>query len=331
MSFGAPFFLLSLLALPVVVYGYAALEARRRQRSLAWARAAMQPNSLPVVGRGARRLPAALFLISLALLLIGFARPQLTSAESLSHAPVVVLAFDISGSMAATDVKPSRIAAARALAQAFVKMLPSEDAVGVVEFGSSSKLVLAPTASRAAVAQALPRQALHQGTAIGEGVAQALAVVVGLTGRAFPGDPHPPGCIVVFSDGGQNAGGLAPLDAAGGAYADGIPIDTFSVGTARGYIEAPVKVEGVVVPTRLAAPVSSAVLRAIARASGGVFVSSPTAAAARARFPALYKRLRAEPPPQSGKRDLSGFVGGAALICVLAAALLSELWFGRSA
>ena len=126
MTFASPYLLFGLIAVPLAAIGYRILEGRRTRRAAPWSRQAMLPN---IVRRPERKLtyaPEALFLIGLTFLLVGFARPQRVHSNALPQAPTVVLAVDVSGSMDATDVAPTRLRAARAVAVQFLHELPAE-------------------------------------------------------------------------------------------------------------------------------------------------------------------------------------------------------------
>src|SRR5262249_30213804 len=128
--------LLALVLVPLAVLGYWLLERRRGRQTMTWSAPALLPNVVRRPRHGLRHLPAALFLLGLALLLVGFARPHRTVGDITGGSPTVVLAFDVSGSMAADDVGGTRLRAARRLATRFVNELPANDQVAVMTFGN---------------------------------------------------------------------------------------------------------------------------------------------------------------------------------------------------
>src|SRR5471032_1736934 len=136
--------LFALIAVPLAAFGYWTLERRRTGRASAWSTQPMLPNIVRRPSPRLRYVPAALMLIGLTFLLVGFARPQRV-LNSVRSGATVVLAFDVSGSMASNDVQPSRIMAAHNGAVAFVNELPSKYQVAVVTFADKVNLVVAPT------------------------------------------------------------------------------------------------------------------------------------------------------------------------------------------
>lgn len=168
-----PELLWGLLALPLLVLLYLALLRRRKQVALRTASLALVKQA---AGRGAawrRHLPPALFLLALAALLFALARPQAVLRLP-SQQQTVILAMDVSGSMRANDVEPSRLEAAQAAARSFVAEQPAHTRIGVVAFAGTAQLVQPPTRSREDVVAAIDRFQLQRGTAIGSGIVVAL-------------------------------------------------------------------------------------------------------------------------------------------------------------
>lgn len=328
MSFGSPLLLVSLLLVPATGVIYWRLERRRAARSAAWSKLTMLPNIVRRPPRRLKHVPVGLFLLGLSFLLVGFARPQTVSRSVSDGGPTVVVAVDLSGSMAAADVAPTRIRAARQIALTFLHELPLSFRVGVVTFADRTRVVVPPTRDRASAVAGVPHAITPlSGTALGDGISEALALVVDADGRSYPHAPHPPGAVLLLSDGGQSAGGTNPTEAANTAYADGIPIDSIAVGTRAGTVTQPLKVDGWQTFTQIAVPVEPATLRAVARATGGVFYPSGTTKG----FAQVYERLGAQAAPGRRAHELSAATSGVALVLILAAVALSALWFGRAA
>ena len=144
MSFAAPLLLLCLLAVPAAIAGYLWLDDRRDARAAAWAPAPLLPNMVARPPAWRRHLPVALLLVGLTLLLVGFARPKATITVEKQDA-TVVLVLDVSGSMAANDSKPTRLAAARAAALRYVDDLPKGYRMSVITFSDHTTLASPPT------------------------------------------------------------------------------------------------------------------------------------------------------------------------------------------
>jgi Ca-activated chloride channel family protein len=166
MSFAAPAVLLGLLALPLAAAWYAAEQRRRRTAATAFATPALQPSVAPRAPGWRRHAPALAFLLALAILVMAAARPQRTVAVPVERA-TIVLATDVSGSMTATDVQPSRLVAAQNAARRLVSEVPKRVNVGIVAFNSTPHVLQAPTQDRQAIEAAIKRMAPSGGTAAG--------------------------------------------------------------------------------------------------------------------------------------------------------------------
>lgn len=257
------------------------------------------------------------FAIAIAVLIVAAARPQRTVAVPVDSA-AIMLANDISSSMTATDVRPSRLAAAQAAGTRFVAGVPSGVAVGQIEFARKPILLQSPTTdhslTQAAIAQLRPGGG---GTAIGDAILTALHVLTTLPPK---GGRRPPSAIVLLSDGASN-GGTNPLAAARQAKAQHIPIYTIALGTPNGTI--PIKRGSRTVSTPV--PVSSQELAQIATSSGGLAYT----AADSVKASAVYAHLATQLGHKKVKREITaGFVGGG-LVMLLLGSGLSLLWFGR--
>jgi Ca-activated chloride channel homolog len=322
-SFGHPILLLALLAVPGAVAGWVWLERRRADQAAAWSSPALLPNM--VTGDPGRRryVPLAFFLVGLTLLLVGFARPQATISVPREGA-TVVLTLDVSGSMAATDVKPSRLAAADAAITQFLHDLPSRYRVALVTFANRATVKVPPTYDRQLVVRQLPTKARPDGTALGEGVAQSVVVASKAVGKSKPGVPHPPAAVLLLSDGIQNTGQLEPAAAAAQARKVGVPVYTVSLGTAKGSVVQKLPYPPGATKTS-AVPVASAQLRQIAQASAGRFFKAHTAE----ELKQVYKDLGHSLARENKRREITAWTTMGALGFVLVGALLSGLWFRR--
>jgi Ca-activated chloride channel homolog len=316
-SFSAPFVLLGLVAVPVLVVWYLGQQRRRRAATAAFATPLMTESVTPRRPGWRRHAPMLVFAIAIALLIAAAARPQRTVAVPVNSA-AIMLANDISSSMSATDVTPSRLGAAQKAASRFVSELPGGAQVGLIEFARRPILLQSPTINHAltlgAIAGLRPGGG---GTAIGEAITTALHT---LTTLPHKGAKRPPGAIVLLSDGTSNVG-PGPLAAARQAKADHIPIYTISLGTARGTI--PITKNGQT--TTAPVPVSSQELAQIAQASGGRAYT----AADSARASAIYQHLAVQLGHKKVKREITADIAGGGLVLLLAGGALTLMWFGR--
>jgi Ca-activated chloride channel homolog len=330
-TFADPYLLLTLLAVPLAAAGYVWLDRRRASRSGPWSARAMLPNIVRRPPRGLRRTPVALFLIGLTFLLVGFARPQRVLDTVHGGAPTVVLTFDVSGSMGATDVGTTRIAAAHKLAVDFLHELPLTYRVAVVDFANGVHVLVGPTLDRKLALAKLPKKAIsYGGTSLGDGLDSAIAVAATAAGQSSVGGAIP-GAVVLFSDGGQNAGGTSPGDAAVSALVDGIPISTVAVGTRKAFVVQSVKFNGEVIPNQIPVPVQTATMETLAKETHGQYFSATAAAEKPASLASIYAPLRSSSIPGHKTDELAVFTVIAALVCILAGIALSGLWFGRVA
>jgi len=330
MSFIWPAMLALLLLLPLCVVLY--VRMRRRRDALA-----AHYGSLGLVqgaGRplGARRhVPPALFLVGLAILIVGLARPQ--AAVSLPRiAGTVMLTFDVSGSMAAEDMEPTRMEAAKALAREFVAAQPPGVRIGVTAFSEGGLTVQAPTDDKDAVLDAIGRISPQRGTSLGQGILAALAAIAveaGETPQPTGSDaptPTPvapgeiaPALIVLFSDG-ENTAPPDPLEAALAAADRGVRIHTVGIGTTSGI---PLEVEGFTVHTRL----DEATLQQIADMTGGAYYGAER----QHELDTIYQDLARQLVVTPEETEITALFAGAGILVLLAGALCSLLWFGRVA
>jgi Ca-activated chloride channel homolog len=257
-----------------------------------------------------RHLATALVLIGLATMVVGFARPVMTVQVPVEQA-TVVLAMDVSLSMDADDVAPSRLEAAQQAALRFLELAPPTLRVGLVAFAGNALPVAPPSADRALVATAVGRLGLGEGTAVGEAVFASLDQI-----RLSAPPEGVPAAIVVLSDG-ETTMGRPDIDAAGAASAESIPVYTIAFGTPAGEIT----FDG----QRIAVPVNEGALAQVAEVTGGQFFEAANEAELRTVFDALESQIAFEPE----ERQVTDRFIGAALIALVAATALSIRWFDR--
>ncbi len=178
MSFVWPWMLPSLLFVPLVAGLYLRLLHRRQQTWAGLGTLGLLPTQAGGALRLRRHLPAVFFLLGLTLLLFGLARPQMFVSLPRVEG-TVILAFDVSQSMAADDLEPTRIAAAKAAAQTFIENQPSTIDIGVVAFSSGGLVVQQPTDDRTAILSTLERLSPQGGTSLGQGIYTALNAIAG--------------------------------------------------------------------------------------------------------------------------------------------------------
>jgi Ca-activated chloride channel family protein len=312
-TFLAPAWLALLGAVAALVAAYVLAQRRRGRYAV---RFATLPLLEKVVGRGPgwrRHVPAAAFGLATLGMVLALARPVMPVEVPRERATVVV-AVDISTSMTATDVAPSRIAAATDAARAFVDDLPATFNVGLVTFSGNAAVAVAPGTDRRAVHDALARPVLGSGTAIGDAVLAALGAVRSVDEDAAT-DP-PPARIVLLSDGGNTAG--SPLAAAARAAAQaGTPVSTIAYGTSEGSITA----EG----RTLRVPVDAPALAELATTSGGQTYTAATGE----ELDQVYQDIGSSIGYRTENREVTTWLVGAALLAALAAGTGSLVWFSR--
>jgi Ca-activated chloride channel family protein len=320
MSFFAPILLVCLLVVPAAIAGYLWLDRRRDERVAAWAAPALLPNMTGRPPSWRRHLPVALLLAGAALLLVGFARPSTTITVKRQEA-TVVLVIDVSGSMAARDSLPTRLAAAKAVALRYVSALPNGYRMSVVVFSDHAAVTAPPTHDLTQVRNAIARAKTDpEGTALADAVVQAVAV--GRSVKGTQAGTRPPAVIVLLSDGGQTAGRVTPQQAATKAKQAGIPVSAISLGTPDGVVLQPLKGG---FTERIQVPVQPAVLQLIAKTSGGRFYQG----AAGANVKQTYAELGSRVGNRRKTFEVTAAAAGGGIAFMLAGALLSGLWFRR--
>lgn len=347
MSFSHPLLLLTLLVLPAAAGLYLLLERRRMKYALTFTN--LEVLAGVAAARPWRRYaPPALFGLALAALCVAVARPQANTLVP-SERATVILVIDVSRSMAARDVKPSRLGAAQAALRSFLTRVPKRLRVGLIAFAGEPQVAAPPTTDRGLVRRSLDeieRFPGFGGTAIGD----ALAAAVELGQEAVQGDEGTLAAartgapadgasarglvsILFLSDGRQTRGTLLPLEGAARAKTAGIPVYTVSLGTRRGTVipgfggrgfgGGPFGGGGFGGRVRVAPDPST--LRAIARTTGGRFYEARSADALQSAYEELGSRLGRKP----GRSELTyAFLAGAIGLVVIAG-VLSARWSAR--
>jgi Ca-activated chloride channel homolog len=321
-SFASPWLLLLLVVVPAAFSAHVWFERRRDRRAAGWAAPALLPNMVARPAPWRRTLPTALLLAGVALLLVGFARPHAHLTVKRQDA-TVVLVMDVSGSMAANDLRPSRLAAERATALRFVDRVPRGYRMAVVAFSDHAAVVAPATHDLVQVRATLARlKTGPQGTALADAVARGVQVAASVHGD--PGAKRPPAIVVLMSDGGQTAGRVTPQQAAARAKRAGFPVSAVAFGTPDGVVEQ--KLKGGFAE-RIQVPAQPAVLQRIAQLSGGRFAPGPAAV----DVAAMYRELGSRTGHRQKNVEVTSAAAAGGLALLLAGAVLSGVWFRRIA
>jgi Ca-activated chloride channel homolog len=320
MRFESPFALIALVLVPLALGGYLLLQRRHERDASRFATPALLPNMVPSAPAWRRHVPPALLLVAVSLLLLGFARPHATISMRSEEATAILL-IDNSRSMGATDVQPTRLAAAQATARQFLAELPEKYRVGVIAFSSRAQLVAAPTRDRELVDAALDALRLGEATAIGDAIDTAVKLTRPTPAERRAGKKPTPAVVFVLSDGARD-GGADPAAAVRRARTAQVPVFTALFGTELGVVE--VKHLGGFVE-RIQVPPDAALLRRVAGQTGAQFFESPQEKDLKAVSADLRSRLARE--PKDTEITVAFAAGGAVLL--LASSGLAVGWFRR--
>jgi Ca-activated chloride channel family protein len=318
MTFEWPVALLALGLVPLLLVLYVLWERRRTAAAAGFAAPALLPSVIDRAPGMRRHVPLVLLLLGFTAVVLGVARPHATVSVKREEA-TVVLAVDVSRSMKAEDVSPTRLDAARNAAKAFLGEVPEKFRVGVVSFATRAVVGVPPTENRDLVDEALDALTPGEGTAIGDAV--ALSTRVGQR-RQARGEPPPPRAILLISDGARNGGRTDPLAAARRAKQLEVPVYTVLVGTPDGVVE-----ETLTGGFRqiIRVPPKPETLQQIAEASGGEFFAAADAEKLKRVYEELGSRLGKRKEP----REVGDYFAGGAAAFLLAGGVLSALWFRR--
>jgi Ca-activated chloride channel family protein len=317
MSFGQPIYLLALVLVPLGLLAYRDHERKRRAAAAAFAAPGVIASVAPSTPGWRRHVPLAVYGVALVVLIVALAKPQTTIAVPVERASIM-LTTDYSGSMQSTDVAPTRLAAARAAAERFLKQVPANVRVGLVAFNQSARLIETPSTDRGAIRTALQTLTPSGGTATGEALAVSIAA---LTSEKDGSGTRPPAAIVLLSDG-KSVKGRPPTVLAQRAKELKIPIYTVTLGTPQGTIQ--VRKSDGSVETRPVPP-DPVESQSVAQLSGGKAYTAETAK----DLSAVYQQLGSRIGTRDEKREISAAFSGGALALLLAGAGLSLLWFRR--
>jgi Ca-activated chloride channel family protein len=338
-----------LLLVPAVVAAYFALLRRKKKIALRYASLSIVREAQNAGGQLRRHVPPLLYLASFTLMIVAIARPAAVVMLPSQH-ETVIMAMDVSGSMRATDVKPSRIAAAQEAARGFVAEQPKMTRIGVVSFAATASVVQSPTHSREDILAAIERFQLQRGTAVGSGILVALKMIFPDAEfdlrssnprrealRASPLDPAKsadkvgdktddktaaPGsynaaAIILLTDG-QTTTGPDPIESARMAADRGVRVYTVGIGTTNGET---IGAEGWSMRVRL----DEQSLKTIANVTQGEYFYAGTAA----DLQKIYKNLNTKLFFEQKETEISALFAAAAAGLALLSGFLSLLWFNR--
>lgn len=357
LSFIWPQLLWLLALLPVIVASYLWLLRRKRQRALQLASLLVIKGASGSGGAWRRHVPPALFLAALACLIVAVARPAAVLTLPSQH-ETVILAIDVSGSMRATDVKPTRLVAAQEAAKAFITDQPMTTRIGIVSFAATASVVQSPTHSREDLTLAIDRFQLQRGTAVGSGILVALKMIFpdaefdlrsanprrdaqrsspidaakgegkadnkgdGKDSAKTPPRPVVPGsytaAAIILLTDGQTTTGPDPLEAARMAGERGVRVYTVGVGTQAGEM---IGAEGWSMRVRL----DEQALKTIANVTRGEYFFAGSAPDLRKIYQDLTSKLFFE----QKETEITALFAAVGALLALAAGFLSMLWFNR--
>jgi len=326
MTFDWPWALPAVLLLVPLALGHRRLLRRSDARRRALAELGLATSGGRGTGRR-RHVAPALFGLALVLLLLALARPQATVADP-RYEGTVVLAFDVSGSMAATDLAPTRMAAAKAAARQFVEKQPSTVKVAVVAFGDTGVITQRPTDDHAALVAAIDRLAPQGGTSLARGLQSALTAIVGAPVQLPTADGsveqtgpdigyHGSAVVVLLTDG-ENTTGPDPQQVADIASTAGVRVYPVGLGSPQGTV---LSIDGFQVATTLDEPL----LRQIATTTDGRYF----AATDQQSLAQVYDTIRPTWTIQARHLEVTALFAAAAGLLLLVGVALSLAWFGR--
>ena len=324
LDFAAPDRLWLLVASGALAVAYVVMQVRRRRDAAKFA----DPALLPLLVSGKmpwwRHAVALVFAAGLVLATVAAAQPTVPATAERQQA-TVMLAIDTSDSMKATDVAPTRLAAAVAAAKTFIADLPSTFSVGIVSADATPEVIVAPSTDHAAVLVALDRLATSPGTALGEAIFTALASLpAGSTpstapnqGRSEADQAKAPAARIVLLSDGKSTTGRSDEEAIAAAVAARVPVSTIAFGTDNASVESAGQTVQV--------PVDASALRAIAEGTEGKFFTAASADELRS----VYADINAEVTVVAIDRGVAVWFAAAALVLLLVASVTSMLRTGR--
>lgn len=341
MVFLWPQLLVLLLTIPVLILLYILAQRRRKKFAVRYASLSLVKDAM---GRGPgfrRHIPPFLFLIAISAMIFALARP-IAVVTLPTQEGTVILVFDVSGSMAAEDLKPNRMDAAKLAARTFVDRQNASVRIGVVSFSDNAFVVQSPTIDRDAVNAAINRLSPQRGTAVGRGILTALDAineealaednallgaptpprfgptpVPSPTPRPLPKGVYAPAIVILLSDGESNIG-PNPTDVLEGAISQGIRIYTVGVGSVEGTV---LHIQGRAIRTRL----DETVLKKVSEKTDGEYFN----AANETDLRSIYEKLGTHLTLRTEKTEITAVFTALGALFSVVAGFLSLWWFNR--
>jgi Ca-activated chloride channel family protein len=316
MTFQAPIWLFGLLVVAVLVGLYVLLQLRRKAYAARFTNVALLNSLVPRRPGWRRHLAFGLVALALATLVVSLAVPS-TEVRVPRERATVVMAVDVSLSMQATDVAPTRFQAMQTAAKEFTEVLPERINLGLVSFAGTATTLVPPTTDRAQVRSAIDNLDLAESTAIGEAIFTSLTAIENFQSTLDTGGGElPPARIVLLSDG-YNTVGRDDTQAIDAALNAGIPVSTIAFGTDYGTLN----LEGETVPV----PVDRATLEDIADATGGSY----SEAASAKELEQVYADIGSQIGYTTEPKDISPWFVRVGVLFALLGAVLSLVWTNR--
>jgi Ca-activated chloride channel family protein len=328
MSFIWPWMLLSLLLIPLLIGIYLRMLKKRRQDTAGLQQVGLvQTSAGRKLGRQ-RHIPPLLFLIALTLLFLALARPQLFVTLPRVQG-TVILAFDVSNSMAADDLKPTRIEAAKTAARLFVENQPSTVDIGVVAFSDGGLVVQAPASDQTATLNTIDRLSPQGSTSLGQGIFSSLNAIAGKAIAIEEADlddesqtvdigNYSSAVILLLTDG-ENTESLDPLQIAQLAAEAGVRIYPVGIGSPEGTI---LEIEGFNVLTQL----NESALQDIASLTNGSYYHADDEES----LHEIYENIDLQLKVDGEMMEITAILAGVSSLFLLAGGFLTLLWFGRA-
>jgi Ca-activated chloride channel family protein len=326
-SFDYPVALLALAFIPLTGLIYLAAQRRRRRFAVRFTNVDLLADVVTDTPSWRRHIPPLLFLLALAALALAIARPYETLNVAKRKA-TVMLVTDTSGSMQATDVKPTRLVAAREAAKGFVDQTPKKVDLGLITFNNIPQVLVPPTDDRNRVKASLDTVQSRGGTAIGSAIQTALNSLKPVLTKNKGNDTKkgakksaPPASIVLLSDG-YSTTGPEPLTAARQAKDLNVPVYTVALGTENAVVQVADPVGGY---RTVQVPPDRETLKRVAETTGAKFFATGDSK----KLSEIYKSLGSRIGFKKERRELTPAFAGAGLALMMLGGAFSLMWFGR--
>jgi Ca-activated chloride channel family protein len=333
-----PGLLWALALVPAALAAYLLAQRRRSRYTVRFTNLDLLANVVSAQPGWRRHVPPAFYLLALAALVISLARPQALALVPKEQA-TIVLVMDVSGSMNATDVSPTRLVSSQRAATEFIEELPDKFRVGIVSFASTAQTLTRPTIDRPAVYEAVASLRAEGATAMGDGIERALDVKrppPSSSSASTPGPVRPaptpggqqaggsdaPVVVLLLSDGANTQGRTQPMEAAADAKALGVPVFTIALGTEQGMVDVPDETGNL---RRIPVPPDKLTLQRIAETTGGRFFAAPTGD----DLEEIYRELGSKIGFVKEKQEITVIFAATGLLFLVAGATMSLTWFSR--